>query len=290
VRRQAGFGERRHLGNERIALRARHQQALDLALVDLSGQVEIADDQVHHLHVAALERQHGLGRALEGNVNELGAGLVLEPLDDQVGIAAHPERAEIELVGMLLRIGDQLLEILHRHALVQDQHLLRERDVGDRLEILQRIVGQVLVERRIDRDRAARQQADGGAIGRRRLAGIGRDDGVGAGPALDHEAMRVALLERLAERAHHYVDGAAGRERDQHPDRARRIARLGKARAGNAQACTDRQRGESGLLSKRHRFPPYGRSLSERAVVVGERIAESAHPDGWLAGAAHCTT
>src|SRR6195256_4416518 len=154
-------------------------------------------------------------------------------------VAADPERAEVELVRMLFGISDQLLEVLYRDALVQDQHLMGEGEIGDRLEILDRIVGQVLVERGIDRDAAAREQANGAAVRRRRLAGVGGDDRVRAGAAFDDEAMRIALLERLAERAHHDVDRAARSERNDDADRAGGVTGLAEGGVGDKSESAD---------------------------------------------------
>jgi hypothetical protein len=188
-----------------------------------------------------------------------------------MGVAAHAERAEIDLVGMLLRISDQLPEILHRNVLVEDQHLVRERKVGDRLEVLERIIGQIAVEVRIERHRAARKQADRRPVGRRRLAGIGGDDGVGAGAALHDEAMPVALLEGLAERAHHDVDGPARRQRDDDADGSGGVAGLRDAGAAeDAQDARDCGQGEK--RSNLHRLnPPTHRLFLPLILRVGGR-------------------
>ncbi len=268
IGRQTRFGEGRHAGHQRIALRPRHQQPLDLTLVDLARDVGIANNQVDQLDVARLERQHGVGRALERHMRHARTGLVLEPLDHQMGVAADAERAEIELVGMRLGIGDQLLEVVDRHALVEDEHLVRKRKVGDRLEILDRIVAQVLVERRVDRDAAAREQADRVAVRQCRLASIGGDDGVGTGAAFHDEAVAVALLERLAERAHHHVDSATRSERDDDVNRRRGISGLGEPRACG-KSHTARNQGGAQQPSRRHGVPPAALFFVGCSVLAG---------------------
>src|SRR5262245_62991403 len=52
---QSGLGERGYVRNQRVAPRSRHQQALDLALVDLARDVGIADDKIKELEAARLE-------------------------------------------------------------------------------------------------------------------------------------------------------------------------------------------------------------------------------------------
>jgi hypothetical protein len=58
------------------------------------------------LNVAAFERDQRRRRTRKGKVRHLQAGLVVEPLDDQVRIAADAERTERDLVGILLRLGN----------------------------------------------------------------------------------------------------------------------------------------------------------------------------------------
>ena len=221
----------------------------------------------------------------------LRAGLVLEPLDDQVRVAADAERAEVELVGILLRIGHQLLEVLHRDVLVEDQHLLREGEVGDRLEILQRIVGQVLVERRIERHRAARQQADGGAVG--------------SGAALQAlAAMMVLAPGRLSTtkpcglRCSNALPSARtitsmappGASGMMHPDRGRRIARPGqgrrrdRTRSSRSPARRERPASEASSCSSVSAAP-----CSRERPLRSAALAERASCRGWPAGAVHCT-
>ena len=91
-----------------------------------------------------------------------------------------PIEAKLSLSGFFLEYVDQLGQRPDRHVLVEDHDLLAEEAVGDRLEILERIVRELAVDLGIDRDRAAGQQAERVAVRRGALAGVGGDDGVGA--------------------------------------------------------------------------------------------------------------
>jgi hypothetical protein len=92
--------------------------------------------------------------------------------------------------------------------------------VGDRLEVLDRIVRQVVgTARRIDGhggDGGDRQRI---AI-RRRARGFGRADGAtGAALVLDHHGLAEFLAHALRHEARDDVGGAAGRERNDDADR-----------------------------------------------------------------------
>ena len=83
----------------------------------------------------------------------------------------------------------------------------------DRREALERIVGQPLVERRIDRERDLRAHHQGVAVGRRLGDEFGGELIVGAGPMLDDGLAAPGLREALRQDAAETVDtppGAAG--------------------------------------------------------------------------------
>ena len=161
------------------------------------------------MHFVCVEGGDGLREALEGNMSDLGAGGIFQPLDEKVRIAAQAHRRKIEFVRILLRIFDKLRIGVDRHVPVEDDNLLAKESVCDRLEISDRIIGELPVELRIDGHSAPRQDADGIAVRRRRLACVCRQDGVRAGPVFHDHASAGSGLELLTERPGEDIDGAA---------------------------------------------------------------------------------
>ena len=99
----------------------------------------------------------------------------------------------------------------------------------DRLEILLRIVAEVLVEADVDRERGAGRQQDGVAVGRGARDGVGRDAAAGAGAVLDHHRLLEDFLHLLGEDARHHVARAAGRKAEDQRDRlGRELGRAGR--------------------------------------------------------------
>ena len=101
--------------------------------------------------------------------------------------------------------------------------MIDDDEAGDRREALERIVGQPLVERRIDRERHLRADHQGVAV-RRRLGDVFRGElVVGAGAMLDHDLAAPGFREPLRQDAAEPVDDAAGRRRRNQRHRPRRI-------------------------------------------------------------------
>ena len=109
----------------------------------------------------------------------------------------------------------------------QDERRLRE--AADRRQILERVVRQLFVEADIDRKCAGGADREDVAVGRRLGDRIEPDRTAGAGPVLDHDGLAEARLQLRLEGARHDLGGAARREGDDQPDRARRIGLRGDA-------------------------------------------------------------
>jgi hypothetical protein len=91
----------------------------------------------------------------------------------------------------------------------------RERD---RSEVAHRVVAQVLEQRRVDREHADRADQEGVAVGVGLGDELGGDGAVGTGLVLDHRGLAEEFLELRADGASDDVGGAAGDERNHHPD------------------------------------------------------------------------
>ena len=214
------------------------QDRLELAGLDLLLQRAATGRQRQQMDLPALDRQHGGRHALERDVGDLQAGLALEPLDPEMGVAADAVRRIVELVGIGLRVLDQLLEIVRRHRATHDHHVIDEGELRHRLEIGLRVVGQGLVHERVEHHARHRQQADRVAVRLRILAGIGADDRVAAGTVLNHDVLRMLLADILGEDAEHHVPRPARRIR--HDD----LDRLGPEALLRERGCVLRQDGK----------------------------------------------
>ena len=130
--------------------------------------------------------------------------------------SADAAGAVAELARIGLGVGDELGDGLHRHVVVDQQDERQMRHHRDRLEILHRVVGDLLVERRIDRHRRAGRHQQRVTVGRGFRHRIDADLLAGAGPVLHHERLAEPLLPR--QRRHPRQDvGRAGR-RERHDD------------------------------------------------------------------------
>jgi len=106
---------------------------------------------------------------------------------------------------------------------VDRQHDGRGDRHGDRLEVLERIVGDRRIERRIDHEvRAVDQERV--AVGRRLRGAAGADVAAGAADVLDIELLAHLLGQLRRDHPREQVGRAAGCERNDHAHRSRRVA------------------------------------------------------------------
>ena len=95
------------------------------------------------------------------HVNAVGPRRHPEQGDRQMIRGARPGRGKRHLVRSLLQIGDQFLDVFGRHARIDDEDVRRTHGDGHQVKILGRIVGEILLQERIDRpdpDRGAEQR------------------------------------------------------------------------------------------------------------------------------------
>jgi hypothetical protein len=125
---------------------------------------------------------------------------------------------DLFLVG--LQIGNQFLHAGNRHVVPDEQGHRHVGHLADRLEVLQRIERQPLVERRRSRHADMHQQ-HGVAVRRRAHDLVAADRAAGAGCILDHHGLLEIALELLGEQARHRVGRPSRGERNDHRDRFR---------------------------------------------------------------------
>ena len=156
VARHARLDHRRHVGKLRRARRAGDRERAQLAGLDVADHAGGAGNRHHHL--AAEEIGRRLAAALVRDVIHLDAGHRREQRGEQMLTAAVARRRVVDLAGPLLHVGDEFLERLHRQRRIDDQHAGLAADERDRREVLDRIVGELRVERRADRVGLRREQ------------------------------------------------------------------------------------------------------------------------------------
>ena len=128
---------------------------------------------------------------------------------------------QIEFAGLRLRQRDQLSHVLRRNVVCHDEHLRHLGHQRDGLQILQRIVGNPF-HRRADGERAGARKRNGVAIGRCLGEHLGAEHAALAAAIVDDHRLLGDFRHALAEHARDDVAGAAGRERHDQPDLARR--------------------------------------------------------------------
>ena len=152
---------------------------------------------------------------------------------DRCGLVPRPAEPNVMLPGRAFASAIELLDGLCGDRRMHRQHIGRQHSQRNRREIAQRIVRQLRVHARIDRQRRqAHQQRV--AVGRRLGDDVVADDGAGAGAVIDHHLLAELLGEFLRDDAADDVGAAARRRRHDQPDRAVRvILRLCAGHDGN---------------------------------------------------------
>ena len=171
-----------------------------------------------------------------GTCSRLTLAVEPEQLGAEMLEGADAGRGVAQLARLLLGHRQQFLQRIRRQARMHREHIGAGAHDADRRERLDRIVGQ-LVEPRIDRVRD-RDDQDGVAVGRRVRRKLGADDAAGAGAVVDDHLLAEPLAHLRGDGAADDVVAAAGRERDDQPDRPVGIIRLrrGRGRQRNQQS------------------------------------------------------
>ena len=191
-----------------------------------------------------------------------------------------------ELAGIGARVGDEFGQRLHRQIGMDDQHIRRDEDLADGREILDRIVGELLVHARAEDERGVAAHHQRVAV-RRGLGGaFGGDVAARAGDVLDHHRLAPGFGEFLGKQPRGDVGRDAGREADQDADRLLRVVRL---RAGHS--CRQRHEERCKHTADRlHCHPPVcrfpNRAFGSRATLRARsdlilRSGRSPRLEGW---------
>jgi hypothetical protein len=130
---------------------------------------------------------------------------------------ARARRRVVQAARALLGVGDELPHRLDAHVGTHGIDHRKGRHLGDLFEILERVVVDLVVEARVD-DVSGRRHQDGVAVRLRPRGVAGADAAAGAATVLDDDRLPERLRQRLLDRTHHHVVGAARRERHEDGD------------------------------------------------------------------------
>jgi hypothetical protein len=233
------LADRRDLGIALRALAAGEPDRLEAAVLDERLQRQ---QPVHgELHLAGEHVLARLRASLVRHVHHVDSGHGEEERHVEVRGRARSCRAVVELARVLLRVVDELLQVLHRHRRVRHDDLVRVRHHGDRLEVLERVVGLLrLVQRGVDDVGRAHHQ-DGVAVGRRGRDELGADETAGTGLVVHHDRLSEDLRHLLTHRASERVAGAADGERHDQLDGLVGVLRGSRHKNGGEQRGAERQ-------------------------------------------------
>ena len=148
-----------------------------------------------------------------------------------------PAVATVIEPGSGFRRRDNVLQARLRQILAADHHVAKLVDQRDGDKILLGIVGQLRIQRRIERHvgkPADHQRIAVGLAGRR---GLGADHGAGAGLVLDHETLAGAFGQHVGDKPPDQVVAAAGPDRDDDLDGPVGIAGLRLRRGDTEHEC-----------------------------------------------------
>ena len=157
------------------------------------------------------------------------AGRVLELLHHQMIERADAGGSVIDLARVCLRVRDEFLQRVDRHGTRDDEHVRRAAEHRDRREILDGVVAEIALHRRVCRvggDVADHQRV---AVRLRPRDGLRGDCAAGARDVLDDEGLAQRCAQLVGDQARDEVHATAGRLRR---DDLHRPARIGVLREG----------------------------------------------------------
>ena len=194
----------------------------------------------HQLDIAGQQIGQRRRCALVGDVDHVDAGHLLEHLAGQMNGAAGAGRSEIEFSRVLPGVGHELRDRLCGHGRMNLHH---HRQIGDQrkqAEVPRGIIGQLLVQQRIEHEDRRRRKEQRVAVGRGTRRRFGADRTLRAGLVLDHHRLFQVAAEIVADHAAEHVGRAARGIGHDQLDRTYRIFRRMGQRRGADEAAGQR--------------------------------------------------
>ena len=284
--RDAGLRHRGQVGHGRHPVRRGDGQRAHLAGAhQRHGGGHAVEHEGHRARQQIADRQR---TALVGHVDGLRADLLAQQLRLQVRQRAGALRSEVDVAVPGLDPAHELGDRPGRHVGIDDQHVRRVGDQADGNEIAREIGLGVGVEVAGDGLRGHGAQEEVVAVGGQARRDVHAQGAAGAGPVVDHHALRELVAQLLADQPRQDVGGAGGRIRDQHLQGTFRIAlrRCAGARGCEAQggeggaeraegiAARDGAGGDAGGVELGHA----GNRWSQRGSTRKKHAARRVHP------------
>ena len=270
VARKSRLREGRHLRKERGAPGAGHAQRVDRAGEDVTMRVRNRADQ--HADMAAEQIVERRTRALVGHMRELHAGPIGEQLDREVIESADAGRSVGNRSCGLLADLDQLGERTGGKARMHRDQVRGGGDQPDRIEVLARVIAEVLHQagRRADRRAGDHQQRV--AIGRGLGDRTGRNRAAGAAAIVDDDLLAERLAHLVGNAARGGAGAAARGERDHQGDRARGVA-LRRGGRRRRQHADDAEQGKQRPTAHLGVSNLLGRAVRQRRAALASKAS-----------------
>jgi hypothetical protein len=161
-------------------------------------------------------------RAAVGHMRDFDLRRRVQPRSSEVMRRPDPGRADRELAGIGLGIGDQLLDIVHGKRGMREQHERLSRDQPDRHEVVRHIVRDTPVHPLCQNSGRLHEQQSV-SVGRRLGDEIGADHGAGTRSIFHRNRLLELLLQLLGQNACRSINPAAGCNRHHQCNWPRRI-------------------------------------------------------------------
>jgi hypothetical protein len=172
----------------------------------------------YDLDLAADQIGDGGRTSFIGDVLDIDAGGRPEHLGSQMAWSADAGTSIIQPARILLCERHKLSDIFDRLRRMHRDRDRRQRDQRERSEVLDRVIWQLGVERRVDGVRAHGADQQRLTVGRGFRYDVGTDRATSATPIVDDDSRLQRFPQHLRKRSRDDVGGAAGRERHDDAD------------------------------------------------------------------------
>ena len=159
-------------------------------------------------------------------------------------------RRECHLIGILLKIGDQISGGIDRKIRTRNQHIGRAHQQRQEIEVLERIVFEILVQNRVDGIDANRSDQQRVAVGRGRFHTGSPEPAVGASAVFNDHGFSDPFPQFVADQPRGDVRSATRRKWHHNRDVAFRI--IGRMNR-RGESGRERQNGEQADCVRLHR-------------------------------------
>ncbi len=256
-RGDAAFLQRGHIRGRRRAGFGGDRQRLELARLHMRpGGGHVVE---HKLHLTANQIRHRRCAALVRHVLGFQARAHLEHLARHVDGCATARRGIRDFVVVGARPGDELFDIVGRHAGVHHQNIGHLGAQRHRIKIAVQVKFDVGVQRLVDGTGHGHKQ-QGVAIGGCGFDGFGRNIAAAAGAVVHHKGLAQRLGQLFGHDARHHIGGAACRKAHHDAHRLAGVIRRCPPRAqGRTGQCPHTQLGIP--TTRRRKSKAHGKSL-----------------------------